>query len=389
MPTYKDVGGTPFLSPEQVASRRKMAQAMIGKGTDTSPVGHWTQALARVVQGGIGGMSQDAADLGENEGRQAARRSTNAALVKALTNKAPPADVATGLMGDDNPWSDGPEMGQKLALSELTKPKVDPLAEYKANAAKAEAAGYQRGSPEWKHYSLTGNLPSAKASAPNVTEVFDEATGQPRKVIIGPDGSMQPIGGVRAPEKREAGLSVIEKKQVFDSEDALPALDATVGALERAKELNAQTFEGMTSGLRGSLGTAFSPGSVPGQLMGGIVDRGAAEATNEWGKLMNMEAIQSMAATLKGATTNFELQEFVKVLADPSTPPPIRERTIERMMTLAKQRRQTARDRIKELRAGPLRPGQQETVNPQTGEPVQPNANTIDLGDGFSLEFSQ
>jgi hypothetical protein len=374
-PTYSG------LFPQQVKSKRSVSQALLGEGMDTSPVGHWTQALARVVQGGIGGYQQGAADRGEAEGR----RDVNARLTRALTTKAPLSETATSLMG--NPWSE--ETGQNLAVAAMKQNADDPNREYKSRAMAAEAQGLQRGTPEWKSFVLTGKLPSANATQPNVTEIYDETTGQPRKIILNPDGSSTPLGGVRAPEKREAGLSVIEKKQVFDSEDALPALDATVGALERAKALNSKTFEGMTSGIRGSLGTAFAPDSVPGQIMGNIVDRDAAEATSEWGKIMNMEAIQNMANTLKGATTNFELQEFVNILADPSTPPPIRERTIDRMLTLANQRRQTARDRIKELRAGPLRPGQPTAVNPQTGEPVQQNPGVIDLGDGFSLEFSQ
>jgi hypothetical protein len=379
-PTFQAFDG---MTPQQVASRRKVAEALTREGMSSEPVGHWTQALARVAQSGVGGFQMGSANKMEAEGR----RDANVRLTQALTNKAPMKDVASSLMG--NPWSE--DTGHDLAVTSMKNDAKaaadDPRREYAQRASVAEEQGLERGTPEWKSFVLTGKLPSASASSPNVTEIFDEATGQPRKVIIGPDGSMQPIGGVRAPEKRDAGLSVVEKKAVFESEDSLPALDATVGALERAKALNKKTFEGMTSGLRGSLGTAFSPDSLPGQLVGGVVDRGAAEATNEWGNLMNMEAIQAMAATLKGATTNFELEKFVEVLANPSTPPATRERTIERMLTLANQRRQTARDRIKELRSTGLRPSNgapapSETVNPQTGD-------VIDLGDGFNLEFSQ
>jgi hypothetical protein len=380
MPTYKDIGGQSFMTPQQAKSKRSVAQALLGEGMDTSPVGHWTQALARVVQGGVGGYQQGAADRGEAEGR----RDVNARLTKALTNKAPLSETATSLMG--NPWSE--ETGQSLAVTAMKQNADDPNREYKSRALVAEEQGLQRGTPEWKSFVLTGKLPSASATQPNVTEIYDETTGQPRKVLLGPDGSTTPLGGVRAPEKRDAGLSVIEKKAVFDAEDSLPALDTTLQGLQRAKDLNSKTFEGMTSGLRGSAGTAFAPDSVPGQIMGNIIDRGAAEATSEWGKIMNLEAIQSMAATLKGATTNFELQEFVKILADPSTPPPIRERTIDRMMTLAKNRRETAQKRIEELRKTGLRPTNGQPTNAPAGTENQ-NPGIIDLGDGFSLEFSQ
>jgi hypothetical protein len=95
-----------------------------------------------------------------------------------------------------------------------------------------------------------------------------------------------------------------------------------------------------------------------------------------------------MASTLKGATTNFELQEFVNILADSSTPPDIRARTIDRMITLANGRRQTLQKRIDELRSTGLRP----TNGQPTSAPAAPenqNPGIIDLGDGFSLEFSQ
>jgi hypothetical protein len=108
MPTYKDVGGQSFMTPQQAKSKRSVAQALLGEGMDTSPVGHWTQALARVVQGGVGGYQQGAADRGEAEGRRAA----NMTFTKALTNKAPMRDVAGALMG--NPWSE--EQGQNLGL---------------------------------------------------------------------------------------------------------------------------------------------------------------------------------------------------------------------------------------------------------------------------------
>jgi len=48
-----------------IAAQRKLALALQGQAIDTSPVGHWTQALARAVQGGVGGMNQSAAAAGE------------------------------------------------------------------------------------------------------------------------------------------------------------------------------------------------------------------------------------------------------------------------------------------------------------------------------------
>lgn len=48
-------------------SQQLLAQQLMQAGTDTSPVGHWTQALARVVQGGVGGHMQRKQDTAEGE----------------------------------------------------------------------------------------------------------------------------------------------------------------------------------------------------------------------------------------------------------------------------------------------------------------------------------
>lgn len=50
-------GGTPATS-EDIASRQRMAQSLIQEGSSGAPVGHWTQALNRGLQGLSGGMMQ-------------------------------------------------------------------------------------------------------------------------------------------------------------------------------------------------------------------------------------------------------------------------------------------------------------------------------------------
>lgn len=56
---------------DEIARRQKMAQALMGQAVDASPVEHWTQALARVVKGGVGGMWDNQARQGQQD-RQSA-----------------------------------------------------------------------------------------------------------------------------------------------------------------------------------------------------------------------------------------------------------------------------------------------------------------------------
>lgn len=57
------------MSPAQVAEQRKIAQALMAEGSDTSPVGHWTAALNRGLQGYLGGRQAYQAREAENAGR--------------------------------------------------------------------------------------------------------------------------------------------------------------------------------------------------------------------------------------------------------------------------------------------------------------------------------
>jgi hypothetical protein len=145
--------------------------------------------------------------------------------------------------------------------------------------------------------------------------------------------------------RTDTPVSAGDKKTITAAEDELPNIMGTIDALKTAKELNTKTFTGMTAGARGFIGTAVPGGSY-------LVDKDAALATSEFGKVMSGEAIKTMADTLKGATTDFELKKFETMLADPTTPPEIRGRVIDRMLTLAERQKAIKERRIKDLRGG-------------------------------------
>lgn len=62
-------GGMP--SSSSIRRRRQLADALLSNATDASPVGHWTQALARGLQGGIAGWQNRKADKEEGTRSQA------------------------------------------------------------------------------------------------------------------------------------------------------------------------------------------------------------------------------------------------------------------------------------------------------------------------------
>jgi hypothetical protein len=94
-PTGAAPAMTPYNgpSPDDVSQSRRMAQMLMQQGMSTEPVGHWTQALARVLQGGVGGMYQSQAKTGEQQG--------NASIAAMLQGGGTP-DVSTLIQ---NPWT--------------------------------------------------------------------------------------------------------------------------------------------------------------------------------------------------------------------------------------------------------------------------------------------
>lgn len=188
------------------------------------------------------------------------------------------------------------------------------------------------------------------------------------------DGGLEPIPGSEADpayiqrvadiKKPNNVLQAGDKKIITAAEDELPNLEGTLDALKIAKDLNDKTFTGVTAGIRGKIGT-----TVPGAGM--LIDKNAAMATSEFGKVMSGEAIKTMADTLKGATTDFELKKFEAMMADPATPPEIRGRMIDRMIKLAERHKETKVRRINDLRGGTyFKPDSGKTSGP-TGPTTQ------------------
>lgn len=62
MPSQTGVPIPASYSPDTISAQRRMAMQLMQQGTDASPVQHWTQALARVLQGGMGGYQMAQAD---------------------------------------------------------------------------------------------------------------------------------------------------------------------------------------------------------------------------------------------------------------------------------------------------------------------------------------
>ena len=104
------------LTPEEVARRRKMLEALTGK-TDTSPVGHWTQGLARVTDA-IGDVLQDRRlDAAEQKNSE-----TNSDLISRLLAGTgvpaglPAAAATSGVAGELAATSPDPSVSAPMTV---------------------------------------------------------------------------------------------------------------------------------------------------------------------------------------------------------------------------------------------------------------------------------
>jgi hypothetical protein len=85
-------------TPEQLARERKLAQAMIAAGVDTSPVGHWTQGAARLANALVGNLREARADKAEQAGIEGAAKKFAGLNLASLMGggAAYPSAVAAG-----------------------------------------------------------------------------------------------------------------------------------------------------------------------------------------------------------------------------------------------------------------------------------------------------
>jgi hypothetical protein len=212
-----------------------------------------------------------------------------------------------------------PAAGQRTApQSGAVPPQPDYQPDYPPPQQQADAgqpAPTIRGTPK-KQTRVVGN----KLVDADTGEVIQEYPAQPR-----------PLGAT-------------DRKAIRDAKSNDIQLKSTVSALTRAKELNDKIFTGAGAGVRQYLGTKWKDALVPDQ----IASPGQAQQTEEWRSIMQPEALQAMANSLTGATTDFELRQFVTLLADPETTPQTRKSQIDRMLKLAEEKQLLNADLVRE-----------------------------------------
>jgi|GEM_PF-6392083 len=392
-----------YWTPETVASQRKFGTGLMQAGTDASAVGHWTQALARVLQGGVGGYTVGQANEGERQGKQAVADTWQQGLQRGQPIKA----IAASLMG--NPW--GQEQGQSLASQALQTEASQGFQRSQQDRQFAQQMKMQQGSQAHsermarltnqlqiegagkqaaermavgQRYGLTGEELNSYAITGQYSpkpNTFDLGEGHTRyQIVRQPDGRTAAVPLASAPK----GPDSTTRKAIYEAQDELPNIRGSIDLLNEAKTLLGTAKEpGIYTGYGAQLRSNFNQ-AAPAMLPNLISDPKLAQITQRYNQIMTAEAINAMSQTLKGATTDNEMRAFVNIMNDPSVGVDVRLRVINQMLTAAQRHYKNKEDRIKELGGRMPDLGGQpaadpssrpRAVNPQTGQAVEWNGN--------------
>jgi hypothetical protein len=426
---------------DDIDYRRRMAQRLMQQGTSTEPVGHWSAALARALQGASGGAWDNQARQGEQQ--------AEASVQSALSGKMDPRQLmlnprtrGIGVQMYQSAQSDARAEGRERRAEE--RAARDPLRQVQIQQAqlgietkRAELERARR-QQELDDAVLGGGQAPAPAQAPAAPPMPTVTPAMGARAAASEEGPTR-AGGFSAPlmpapqpqQPAQSNLpasvqearalrdrlppeqqmvfnqlwrrgqyedalkmaqqslvppkkSVTELKQIYETDNSRPQLASTLDTLRRAEKLISPEAETQGTAAYEGMGAGLA-GYVGSRVPYGdkMFDKTRSKSTDEWGTLMSLEAVKAMAEALTGATTNFELKTFVDILADPSQPRDIRRRTLQRMRQLAEQQLNLANRRSQELRTGEY----YRAPNGQSGAAGVSTGRAIDLGDGFTVEI--
>lgn len=216
---------------------------------------------------------------------------------------------------------------------------------------------------------------------PQAIERVKDASGNETLVAVPKRGEgvarevYKPVGG-------QPKLDSTTRRAVFEAQDELPNLKAAVDQLSEARDLLPQIYTGIGSGVRSYVNQAMPEG-----LPNVFSDPNRAKATQRYNQILGTESISAMSQTLKGATTDFELREFSRLMNDPNQRPETKRAALETMIRKAQSHYQNKVDRIGEYggrvpNLGAATPSAPVRVNSPDEARKLPSGTPIILPDG-------
>ena len=247
--------------------------------------------------------------------------------------------VQAGAQQPQQPTPQPPQSApQQAAQQGAGEPRLsaEAMARYQRNQQIIARARAYPGSREW-------GAAASQAAEENKRLV-------PDGVFVKPDGALDTTAlRVAADAKRRSeGLSSGDRTAVRGLEDEMRGLDNTLTTLQEAAQLAPKAYSGFFATTRGRLGENLPDWAVPDA----IADPKTAEATMRLNQILSAEAVKAMSQTLKGASTDKEMQKFLEIVADPAAPPQRKLQAIEGIARYARRQREDAQITIDQIRGG-------------------------------------
>lgn len=262
-------------TPDQIARERKIAEAMIASGVDTSPVGHWTQGAARMANALVGNIKQGRADAAEKAGIEGATNKFNSLdLAKILSGgqAAYPSSVAAGASPTSAAATGTATTTAPLAASALPSSFLSALDKHEGGGDYNTLFGHAQRSG--------GEFSGVQVSQMPIKDVlaFADPSGRYAQSVKGkvgrvatPMGRHQIVGTTLRNAVREMGL---DPNAAFDQSTQ----DAIANHLAQRRISSANTLSGKMAALRSEWeGFRNVPDAQLAQIVADLQGSGSAQ----------------------------------------------------------------------------------------------------------------
>lgn len=173
---------------------------------------------------------------------------------------------------------------------------------------------------------------------------------------------------VKASIEKLTAPSTSEMKAGNELQNSYLNTQSTLNDLKEARDLLGPEGTGIRAGAGGGL---TQTGAKWGGDALGLSDPKLTKNTERFNQIMSAEAITTMAQTLKGASTDFELKQFVALMNDPNAEPATKVKALNNMIAKAEAHTALQLDQMKRAKVAP--PAGPAT-GPAAAAPADPNA---------------
>lgn len=261
------------------------------------------------------GMQFDAAQ------RQAARDTANDQWRKAESERAQRnADRSYGL--------------QAQAAARANEGPVEKAA---ARARVAGQYGIQQGTPEFKAFVLTGELPAGNTTVQSQVEQRRAAAAQLNLDPSSPAYNSYVLTG-KMPREDQSPLTATDKKAILEADEGVLSANTAIDALKKAKELSPKAM-----GFKGASAIAG---------VGSVLGNKQSQDTVELDNLITSNALTQLKSIFGGNPTEGERKIMLDIQGSSSLPDAVRQKIFDRAIGLAQNRLKFNEQRSTELRGG-------------------------------------